>query len=87
MLVPGVVVDVDGDASERAHFGGEGGETGVVLSVLGGGLDGDGWGGREGLILGWGGEGRTARGRRLRTWWVVFWGWLGLWRIGRWCLW
>lgn len=33
MLVPGVVVDVDGDAAQGGDFGGELGEAGVVLSV------------------------------------------------------
>ena len=74
MLVPGVVVDLDGDAAQGGDFGGELGEAGVVLSVWGG----EGWGlERVSGMAGWEGNGRTARGRRLRTWWVV----LDVWRL------
>lgn len=66
MLVSCIVVDVDRDAAEGGDFGGEFGEAVVVLSV--------------GLLecvyllgtesMGGLGIGRTARGRKLRTWWA-----------------
>lgn len=71
MLVSCIVVDVDRDAAEGGDFGREFGEAGVVLSV--------------GLLecvyllgtesMGGAGIGRTARGRKLRTW-----------RAGEYCL-
>lgn len=66
VLVARAVVNVDRDAAQGGDFGGEGGEAGVVLSVWS-----EGW--KEVCGRGEGEEGRTARGRRRRTWWAGGW--------------